>query len=90
VHRLQELVRLQRMGAGPREVARQLKISPNTERDYRQLLEKTGMLEGDPACVPEGAELREVVEAVRRLRQALPQHKSSVERWRARIELLDG
>jgi len=49
--RLQELVRLHRMGAGPREVARQLKISPNTERDYRLPLEKAGMLKGDPACI---------------------------------------
>jgi transposase len=44
--RLQELVRLHRMGAGAREVARMLRMSPNTERDYRQALEKEGLLAG--------------------------------------------
>jgi transposase len=44
--RLQELVRLHRMGTGAREVARMLRMSPNTERDYRQALEKEGLLEG--------------------------------------------
>ncbi len=34
MHRLQELVRLHRMGTGAREVARLLRMSPNTERDY--------------------------------------------------------
>jgi transposase len=44
--RLQELVRLHRMGTGAREVARMLRMSPNTERDYRQALEKEGLLDG--------------------------------------------
>lgn len=38
--RLQELVRLHRMGTGAREVARMLLMSPNTEREYRQALER--------------------------------------------------
>lgn len=37
--RLQELVRLHRMGTGAREVARLLRMGPNTERDYRDALE---------------------------------------------------
>jgi transposase len=44
--RLQELVRLHRMGTGAREVARMLRMSPNTEREYRQALEKEGLLNG--------------------------------------------
>lgn len=32
MHKVQELVRLHRMGTGAREVARLLGISPNTER----------------------------------------------------------
>ena len=44
--RLQELVRLHRMGTGAREVARMLRMSPNTEREYRQALEKEGLLDG--------------------------------------------
>ena len=34
--RLQELVRLHRMGTGEREVARLLGMSPTTERSYRE------------------------------------------------------
>ena len=44
--RLQELVRYHRMGTGAREAARMLRMSPNTEREYRQALEKEGLLEG--------------------------------------------
>jgi transposase len=46
MHRLQELVRLHRMGTGAREVARMLHMSPNTERDYRNALEAEGLLTG--------------------------------------------
>ena len=41
--RLQELVRLHRMGTGAREVARILQISPNTEREYRVALGAEGL-----------------------------------------------
>lgn len=44
--RLQELVRLHRMGTGARKVARMLRMSPNTEREYRQALEKEELLDG--------------------------------------------
>jgi len=37
---LQELVRLHRMGTGCREVARLLGISPNTERQYREICKR--------------------------------------------------
>lgn len=46
MHRLEELVRLHRMGTGAREVARILGMSPNTERAYRQALEAEGLLAG--------------------------------------------
>jgi len=46
MQRLQELVRLHRMGTGAREVARMLHMSPNTERDYRNALRAEGLLEG--------------------------------------------
>ena len=45
-HRLQELVRLHRLGTGAREVARLLGMSPNTEREHRQALTKLDLLEG--------------------------------------------
>ena len=49
---LQELVRFHRMGAGAREVARMLRMSPNTERGYRRALEKEGLLDGDAGDLP--------------------------------------
>ena len=50
--RLQELVRLHRMGSGDREVARLLGMSPNTERQYRQALDATGLLAGTAEVTP--------------------------------------
>jgi transposase len=38
MHRLQDLVRLHRLGTGARLVARRLRMSPNTERSLRQAL----------------------------------------------------
>lgn len=58
MHRLQELVRLFRLGTGVRERARLLKMSTRTERQYREALEEAGLLEGDPACLPELEVLR--------------------------------
>ena len=47
MHTLQEFVRLARMGTGFRAVARMLRISPNTEREYRNSLAAAGLLVGD-------------------------------------------
>lgn len=55
---LQELVRLHRMGTGCREVARLLAISPNTERQYREILAGEGLLAGSVEQLPELAQLR--------------------------------
>lgn len=60
--RLQELVRLHRMGTGAREVARMLRMSPNTERDYRRALEKDGLLDGDAGEIPPLEVLKAAVE----------------------------
>jgi hypothetical protein len=62
MHRLQELVRLHRMGTGAREVARVLQVSPNTERDYRRALAAEGLLDGDAGDVPPLEVLRAAVE----------------------------
>jgi transposase len=84
MHRLQELVRLHRMEAGPREVARLLRMSPKTERKYRLALEKASLLVGDPEDLPP----LEVVKAAvleHEPPQPPPQQISSVEPWRADI-----
>ena len=52
MHRLQELVRLHRMGTGAREVARLLRVSPNTERFWRTTLDAAGLLKGPADEVP--------------------------------------
>jgi transposase len=60
--RLQELVRLHRMGTGAREVARVLQVSPNTEREYRRALDQAGLLVGAPEELPSLETLRAAVE----------------------------
>ena len=68
--RLQELVRLHRMGTGAREVARILCMSPTTERTYRAALADEGLLAGSPEDVPLAEVLRATVE--KRLPLATP------------------
>ena len=78
--RLQELVRLHRMETGCREVARLLAMSPNTERQYREILAAEGLLEGRVDALPELTQLKAaVVKHVGEKRT--PQQTSSVERW---------
>ena len=73
--RLQELVRLHRMKTGSREVARLLRMSPNTERQYRLALEAEGLLAGLPGELPELEVLKEAV--ARRLPPTMPPKKTS-------------
>ncbi len=91
MHRLQELVRLHRMGLEPRQVARHLKMSPNTERRYRDILGPLSLLQGDENDLPPLDELRALVLAATP-QLDLPQHNSSVARWRCDVEkmLSDG
>ena len=80
MHRLQELVRLHRLGEPCREVARSLLMSPNTERKYRLALEGEGLLEGDPSELPELDALKVAVKKHFPSKVA-PQQISSVELW---------
>jgi len=85
--RLQELVRLHRMGTGAREVARVLGMSPNTEREYRNALDAEGFLVGPVDDLPLLEVLRAAIE--RRLpANAPPQMVSSVDSLRDQIESL--
>lgn len=63
MHRLQELVRLHRMGEGPREVARLLEMSPKTEGKYRRALIAAGLLAGPVDMLPPLEELKTAVTA---------------------------
>jgi transposase len=90
MHRLQDLVRLHRMGTGPRAVARQLHLSPNTERRYRTALAASGLLEGAVELLPDLEDLRRAVIAQLPPKVA-PQQASSLDPWsdaiRAKIDL---
>lgn len=65
MHRLQELVRLHRMGTGCRAAAALLGMSPNTERVYRQALIASSLWDGAVDALPPLDELRRAVEAER-------------------------
>ncbi len=87
MHRLQELVRLHRLKTGYRKVATMLKMSPNTERDYRKALKRAGILDGDPDDLPELAALKAIVLQEKPLKPP-PQQVSKVEPWRKSIEAM--
>jgi transposase len=89
MHRLQELVRLHRMNCGGREVARLLKMSPNTERQYRVALAAAGLLEGSAEDLPTLEVIQAAVKEHAPGKEA-PQQVSSIERWTAVIEELLG
>lgn len=85
--RLQELVRLHRLEVGARERARLLGMSPNTERRYRDAVQKAGLLEGSPNELPELDVLKSAV------RLSMPsripeQQVSKLEEWRTQIQAL--
>ena len=87
MHRLQELVRLHRMGEDSRAVARQLKMGPNTERSYRTALEAAGLLHGSPEELPSVDVLRAALNEHRPPRAA-PQETSSIEKWTNHVQEL--
>jgi transposase len=84
MHRLQDLVRLHRLGVGARTVARRLRMSPNTERQYRRALAAHGLLAGDATALPELTTLREAVVAALPPKTP-PQQVSSLARWTGTI-----
>jgi transposase len=51
--RLRELLRLHRMGVGCREAARLVRMSPNTERVYREALQRAQLWDGSATELPE-------------------------------------
>lgn len=89
MHRLQELVRLHRMGTGAREVAQLLRMSPNTERAYRKVLASARLLDGSADALPELAVLREAV-GLHLPSKDKPQHESSIAEWTEVIEKMLG
>jgi len=87
VDRLQEVVRLHRMGVSQRRIAGDLRMSRMTIGQALSAFAKAGLLEGDPRELPELAALKRAIEATHPSKPA-PQQTSSVEAWRDDIERL--
>ncbi len=88
MHRLQEMVRLHRLGGGTsHKIAASLKMSPNTERRYRHALQAAGLLVGAVDELPSSEELRAAVD--KELPSVVPtQQQSSIEKWRSDVKVL--
>ena len=90
MHRLQELVRLHRLGGtAAHEIAASLRMSPNTERRYRNALTAAGLLVGAVDALPSLEELKNAIEAELPATEP-PQQQSSIAEWRPQVkELLE-
>lgn len=84
MHRLEEMVRLYRMGTSKHEIARMLLMSPNTERVYRNALVSAELLEGPVDALPSVEQLRAAVQQHHPPKVAVAQ-TSSVESYREAI-----
>jgi transposase len=61
MHRIQEVVRLHRLGQGQRAIAQQLRMGRDTIRTYEEKLREAGLLEGCPDDLPDTETLKEVI-----------------------------
>lgn len=87
MHRLQEMVRLHRMGASSREIARQLRMGRDTIRCYLRGLRRAGLLEGAAEDLPDLSKLRAEVSEHAPSKEATA-HTSTVDDWRTTITRL--
>jgi transposase len=87
MHRLQEAIRLHRLGRSRRAIAGQLRIGRNTIREYFKAISKTGHLDGEPDELPAANILRVIIEEHVPSKEA-PQQTSSVEKWKDKIDEL--
>lgn len=87
MHRLQEVVRLHRMGLSLRRIAQDLRMSRVTIRRAMEAFAAGEVLEGDPASLPEACALVQVLATVQPPHPP-PQQVSTVEAWRGDIERL--
>ncbi len=85
MYRLQEMLRLHRMGTKCHRVAQLLQMSPNTERGYRIALEAADLFEGSPDELPDCETLRTAVVASMAFSEAVGP-ESSAAPYAAEIE----
>ena len=86
MHRIQEVVRLHRLGQGQRAIAQQLRMGRDTIRAYQEKLKGEGLLDGCPDDLPETEALKKAIGEMP-AEQPAPT-PSSVERWRPKISEL--
>ncbi|MCA9319758.1 MAG: IS21 family transposase [Planctomycetes bacterium] len=85
MHRLQEMIRLHRLGRSTRGMARQLRMGRDTIRLYAAAFAKAGVLEGSPDDLPDGEALHQIVSGL--AEPTTPKETaSSIDRWRSAIE----
>jgi transposase len=87
MHRLQELVRLHRLGVTERGAAKELRMGRNTAREYRRAIAGVGLLDGSAEELPSLETLRGVVIAALPPQPA-PQQVSTLETWQPYVEAL--
>jgi transposase len=87
MHRLQELVRLHRLGRTARDIARMLGMGRNTVRAYAKALGVAGLLDGEAAQLPGADVLRAAVLAHLPAPPVRPPPPSKAERWREDIDV---
>ncbi len=87
MHRLQEVIRLHRLGRSGRQIARRLRMGRETVREYLDAFLKAGLLNGAADDLPDQHVLRAALGSDA---SPPPQQTSSVERWRSKIDELQG
>src|SRR3954470_5637837 len=87
MHRLQELVRLHRLGLTERRAAKELRIGRNTAKEYRRALSEAGVLDGSVDELPTLEVLQALVLRALPPRPA-PQQVSKLEEWQPAVEAL--
>jgi len=85
MHRLQEVIRLHRLGRSGRAISQQLRIGRNTLRRYLDAVSKAGLLDGEADELPSVDLLRSVVVEHAPPKRP-PQQVSTVERWTDAVE----
>jgi transposase/DNA-binding CsgD family transcriptional regulator len=88
MHRLQEVIRLHRLGRSCRGIARRLAMGRDTIRGYLAALAAASLLEGPPDDLPGLDTLAVLVDGLGASSSEAPPPRSSVARWRDEIARL--
>lgn len=87
MHRLQEVIRLHRLGRSGRAIARQLRMGRETTRQYLQVLASHGLLEGSVENLPSPESLLVAIGSDQGQSRP-PQQVCSIQQWVEKIKQL--